>query len=471
MGIFRKLSIINKSLRYKLMLAFSLMSIIPLLACVYIISMYIFPQLENLVNVTTIIFISIIISILGLILAKGLIDPIIEMAVEAKIIAGGDYDRKISVYTDDEVGNLAQSINSMTHKIRLNLDELKNYGQRMREVNVEINKKILALSSLLQLGDLISAGTVKLDSLLELAVNKVSLIFDTGFGILYMPKDGGEDFVKRLSYNIDQERVGDLIIKKDGHSIIDKILIEQSIIVLDKSAKASKEAEKFKASYNIKNMLAIPMQFGKKVFGVLIVGNRLDDFRYKVDDIDLINIFAKQMTIAIESDILNRRTEELVIKDDLTDLYNKSFISARLEEEIKRAIFYQRPCSFIVFDIDNFKNFRDRYGELATEEVLKRMAKLLKDNIPPVGKAARTGGNEFAVLLPEKNKKEAAHIAEDIRKKIEATNLLREGKAPLTVSGGVSENPIDGTTAEELFKRATNAVKEAKSSGKNRIIA
>ncbi|MEI6863360.1 MAG: GGDEF domain-containing protein, partial [Candidatus Omnitrophota bacterium] len=157
------------------------------------------------------------------------------------------------------------------------------------------------------------------------------------------------------------------------------------------------------------------------------------------------------------------------IKDDLTDLYNKTFIMNRLEEEIRRAIFYQRPCSFIAFNIDNFRKFRDTYGELAAEEALKRVAKIIRDNLTPVGKAARIGGDDFAMLLPEKNKKEAVYIAEELRKKIETANLLRQGTASLTVCCGVGENPIDGSTAEEIYKKAVAAVKEAKSLGKNRV--
>ena len=172
----------------------------------------------------------------------------------------------------------------------------------------------------------------------------------------------------------------------------------------------------------------------------------------------------------IESDLLSKKTDQLAIKDDLTDLYNKTFIMGRLEEEIRRAIFYQRPCSFVAFNIDNFRKFRDVHGELAAEEALKRMSKIFRDNLTPVGKAARIGGDDFAMLLPEKNKKEAAYIAEELRKKIETTNLLRQGQASLTVSCGVGENPIDGATADELFKKAMSAVKEAKSLGKNRVV-
>ena len=143
----------------------------------------------------------------------------------------------------------------------------------------------------------------------------------------------------------------------------------------------------------------------------------------------------------------------------------------RLEEEIKRAIFYQRPCSLIVINIDGFRKFREEHGELSAEEALKRVAKVVKDNAGPVGKAARLGGDEFGVLFPEKNKREAGYLAEEIRKKIEALHVSQEARASVTVSVGVSENPIDGATTDELFKRASDAVKEAKASGGNRVVS
>lgn len=471
MGIFKKMTLMNKGLRYKLMLAFSLMSIIPLLACMYLVSIYIFPQIQDYINISVIVLASVVIALLGLLLAKGLVDPVIDMAIEAKIIANGEFDRKIPVSSDDEIGNLGNSINAMTQKIKTNLDELKNYGQRMREINVDIHKKVLALSSLLQIGDIISGGSIQIDPLLDLALEKSSNVFDTGYGALYLPKAEGEIFTLKTSYNINKEKLGELIIHKGGHGIVEKALENNTILVLDRSAKASKEFDNFRESYGVKNVLVVPIHSAKKDLGVLLIGTRLDDFRYKAEDIDLVKVFAKQITIAIESDLLNRRTEQLEIKDDLTGLYNKTFILSRLEEEIKRAIFYQRPCSFIIFNIDNFKKLRDEQGELAAEDILCRTAKLIKDNLTPIGKAARIGGDEFAMLLPEKNKKEATHIAEEVRKKIEAASLLKNEALKITVSGGVSENPIDGTTSDELFKKAMETLANAKSSGKNKVYA
>ncbi|MCX5665650.1 MAG: diguanylate cyclase [Candidatus Omnitrophica bacterium] len=471
MGFFKRMSLAPKGLRYKLVIAFSLMSIIPILACAYIIFSHTFPMMTELINVTTVVLLSAIISLLGLVLAKGMVDPIINMAIEAKMIASGEFDREISIQAGDEVGVLGESINTMTQKIRLNLDELKSFSQRTKELNVEIHKKVLALSSLLQIGDLIATGSANLDAILELSVQKVAMILDGGFCVFYMiPKEESSEYLPKAYSNIQEETLLDIIVKK-GEGFLGRIIEEKKLFIIDNTVKKTKEIEEFRSSNNVKNMLAIPIYSGRRNFGLLVVGNKQDDYRYRIDDLDLVKIFSKQITIAIENDIWIKKSEELSIRDDLTDLYSKSYVLSRLDEEIRRAIFYQRPCSFILFSIDNFKALRETRGELVAEDVIKRIAKFIKDNTTPVGKSARMSGNEFGMLLPEKNKREAAHIAEEVRKQIEAANFSREGSLKITVSGGVSENPIDGSTQEELFKKATELLNNANNMGKNRVVA
>jgi len=459
---------VPRGLRYKLMVAFSLMSIIPLLVCTYIASIYVFPQLDNILDVSAVVLLSAVIAILGLALAKRMIDPVIEMAIEAKVIAEGEYDRRIAVQRDDEIGQLGESINVMTQRIKSNLDELKTYGQKTREINMEIHKKVLALSSLLQIGDVISSGTIDLSASLELAVQKAATIFDAGYGALYLSKSDGEEFMLKTSYNLKNEKLEGLVVRA-GQGLLGKAVHDHSVVVIDAGTKRSGDIENFKALYDADSLLGIPMFSGRKNMGLLLIGSGGDNFKFKSDDIDLVKVFAKQMTIAIENDLLLRRAEELEIRDDLTELYNKNYIMTRLEEEIKRAIFYQRPCSFIIFNIDNFRAFRESKGEILAEEVIRKVAKFIKDNTDPTGKAARTGGDEFAMLLPERNKKAAVRIAEEIRRKIEAAKFLKDNGTELTVSGGVSENPIDGATAEELFKKAAESLRHAKSLGKNRV--
>ena len=201
------------------------------------------------------------------------------------------------------------------------------------------------------------------------------------------------------------------------------------------------------------------------------MANDKENFIFKDDDVELIKVLSKQLGIAIENDALLKRTKELTIKDELTGLYNEKYVKERLDEEIRRAILYQRPCSLLLFNVDNFMQYRDTHGEMITEKSLKKIAGILKESSTEVSKVARLGGDEFAIVLPEKNKKEAMRLAEDICRKVESegAKLVKKGEDPLTVSGSVSENPIDGTTAKELFNKAAQAIKKAKLEGKNRI--
>jgi len=181
------------------------------------------------------------------------------------------------------------------------MDELKGYGQRMGEVNTEIHKKMLALSSLLQIGDIISSGSAQLDSLLELALEKAATIVETGFGVLYLPKSDDGDLIANISYGLGKERLNDLAIKRNGYGAIDKILDDRSLITIDSGTKLSKDLTAFKSEYGVVNAVIMPLHSGKKMLGLLIVGNRLENFKYKDDDVELIRVFAKQMAIAIEN--------------------------------------------------------------------------------------------------------------------------------------------------------------------------
>jgi diguanylate cyclase (GGDEF)-like protein len=184
----------------------------------------------------------------------------------------------------------------------------------------------------------------------------------------------------------------------------------------------------------------------------------------------MIDIFVKQVSIAVEDGFLHVKVEKLEIKDPLTGLYNERYIQSRLDEEIKRAILYQRPCAFILFNIDDFRKFHTLFGELATEAALKKMAVVFEEMASEIDRVGRIGDNEFAYVLPEKNKRQAAELAEEIRKKVEFVFAEDEDvRKHITVSAGVSENPIDGVTAQDLMGRARQLLSEAKAHGKNQI--
>jgi diguanylate cyclase (GGDEF)-like protein len=475
-GFLHNLSLVPAGLRYKLMISFSLMSIIPLMICVYITTNFVFPYLGMTDYLGIIIAITIIIALLGLILAKRMIEPIIDIAIEAKLMAAGDFERSVDITEEGEIGALAVSLNAMSEKIRANLTELKSYEEKTVEINAEIHRKVMVLSGLLQVGNLISAGA-ELKSILDILVEKISLADDSCPAML-MLVDSEKSYLVPFSFaNIDNPDTAKTPFSlKRGFFACLRTYIKDIVADSSQDGNQYEGIDLVKELFGIKNIALVPIVVRGSVEGAIFIANNKDGFAYKKDDIELLHVFSKQAAIAVENDTLLKKAEALEVRDGLTQLYNAKFIRERLDEEIKRAMTYQRPCSFILFNVDNYRVFCGRHGKLTGESVLKKIAKLIADEITLVDRAGRFEDNEFAIILPERSKKEANDIAEELRQKISKIKPIEaaaDNEPPvfITVSGSVSENPIDGLSAKELIDKAKGLLKQSKEQGKDRVTA
>lgn len=462
-------SLVSKGIRYKLKIAFSLMSILPLLVCMYLVSNYILPSAGLRVDIALAIAISIFIAVIGFFVIKEVFDRILSVTTEAKLIAAGDISRKVDHIAGDEVGDLGDSLNQLTRRIRGNMDELKNYSEKTTEINLAIQKRVLVLSSLLQVSSLISQGS-KLEDILRIAIEKSRLLANSEAAYMLFKEEDSESFYMKVA---DGVRTQDLLkIKVEAGEAFDRVIKTNRHFILDSENKLAEDSTaSFYEKFKLKNTLALPIFLKGKLVGVLGIGNTKESFTYKKEDVELLDIFAKQVSIAVENDILMHRVEKLEIKDALTGLYNEVFIRARLQEEIKRAISCQRPCGFVLLNIDNFKKFHQNFGSLQAESILKKISTLLKSSVSDIDRVGRFGDNEFAIVLPEKNKRQAQETADDIRKKVEfAFSEDQDVNKHVTISGGVAENPLDGIDAAELITKAGESVKLAKAQGRNRIV-
>ena len=169
-------------------------------------------------------------------------------------------------------------------------------------------------------------------------------------------------------------------------------------------------------------------------------------------------------TISKNAKELLEKVEKLSLKDKLTGLYNVAYIRERLDEEIQRAIHYQRPCSFVYFSVQSFEVFEASQGAAKAEEMLKTFAQAFNSQLREFDRAARIGRGEFAILLPDKNKKKAIETVEKIGQEIMA--LSAGLQPPVSVCAGISENPIDGVQADGLYIKAQDRMKMAKNEKK-----
>lgn len=466
---FDRFSLNSRTIRQKLMVAFQLMSILPFLVCVYLVSNYILPKIGLKVDIVVSLVVSIFVALVGLLVIKEVFDRLTSVATQAKSIAAGDINRKLSIEHNDEVGELGNVLNQLTSRIRNNMEELKHYSEKTTEINLEIQKKIIILSNLMQVSSLISQGA-KIEDILKTAIEKSRALANSETAFLLFKEENKESFCVKVSEGAKTDYLKTLEFgpKED---IYNKALNLNKLLILDKQNLLSNNLTvDFFAKFQMKNCLTMPIFLRDRVKAVLGIANDRENFSYSKDDIELLEIFSKQIAIAIENDILTHRLEKLEIKDLLTGLYNKVFITNRLQEEIKRAIVYQRPCSFVIFDIDNFKDFRENFGIINAEAALKKIAILVQDSITEVDRAGRTDADEFSIILPERNKRQALEVAKEICKKVQAAFCKeQDSNSCLTFSAGVSENPLDGVEAEQLITKAKELLKKAKASGKNQV--
>lgn len=466
-------SLASFSLKRKLIISFALMSLLPLLVYIFLVSNYILsPQpifglnIDIKLSILAIVFIAVI----GLWVIKGVFDRIVSVSTEAKMIVAGDINRRVDIESSDEVGDLSNALNQLTKRIRDNMDELKGYSEKTTEINLEIQKRVLVLSSLLQISSLISQGA-KLEDILKIAIEKSRILANSEVAYLLFREEKEETFSMKVADGLNAQQLLKVKIEPEG-SLFEDLVNKIRPLILDKQNVLPQNlAAPFYETFNLKNTLALPIYLRGRVMGIVGIGNTKELFSYKKDDIELLDVFAKQIAISVENDILMHRVEKLEIRDALTGLYNAAFIHSRLQEEIKRAITYQRACAFILFDVDNFKKFHQDFGSLQAEAALKKIASSIKGSVSDIDRVARTGDNEFALVLPEKNKRKAQNIAEEIKKKIAfAFSEEQDINKRVTVSGGVSENPLDGIDAEDLIAKARERLGLAKAQGKNHIV-
>jgi diguanylate cyclase (GGDEF)-like protein len=163
--------------------------------------------------------------------------------------------------------------------------------------------------------------------------------------------------------------------------------------------------------------------------------------------------------------------EALATTDALTGLANRRVFFGRLEEEVKRSFRYEHGLALVLLDVDHFKKINDRFGHPAGDEVLKAVGVALAAEARETDLPARYGGEEFAVILPNTGTMGAKPLAERIRSRVAALEIVW-AKQPVAVrvSIGVASLEGEADTVHRLISRADQALYAAKQTGRDRVV-
>lgn len=222
--------------------------------------------------------------------------------------------------------------------------------------------------------------------------------------------------------------------------------------------------------------LVVPTLHGGRIVSVLGIGNKPSP--YDEQDAGLLASIADIIWVIIEhkrseEEIhqLQKKLEEMAIHDSLTGLYNRHYLEATLKRELARAAREKHPVSFIMIDIDHFKQVNDAFGHKAGDAVLQNLASLLLTTSRAGDIIFRFGGEEFLAVLPKVKAEHALQIAEKWRKNfLDSTMLLGYGGVKSTISCGIAAFPKHGSTETDLIVNADHALYQAKEAGRNQSV-
>lgn len=204
----------------------------------------------------------------------------------------------------------------------------------------------------------------------------------------------------------------------------------------------------------------------------------------KIEEKVIVIEMLKEVTDSMVIDTVDNRDKEvmkdyimkinnMIVRDELTGVFNRRFLNERLPVEIVQSKIYQYPISIIISDIDYFREINNTYGHLEGDKKIKEYANILSNNIG--GKknwVARYGGDEFIMCLVDTGKEEGIKIANKLRNKVFKEMLPMEDNKPISGSFGLyTLLPEDLKTAEELVEIVDFYLYKAKEEGRNRIYA
>jgi diguanylate cyclase (GGDEF)-like protein len=187
-------------------------------------------------------------------------------------------------------------------------------------------------------------------------------------------------------------------------------------------------------------------------------------------DLQLLTSFAATATAAIHNAVLYQKTQDLASTDPLTGQLNRRAFFELGQRELERFQRFGHPLSWIMFDVDLFKEINDQYGHLAGDQVLKEIADRCCHIIRHVDIFGRYGGDEFVILLPETDQTMARDIADRIRTSIGESAIMTEaGSIMVTISMGVTQATQDTMDLGILLNKADQALYKSKRAGRNTI--
>jgi len=230
-----------------------------------------------------------------------------------------------------------------------------------------------------------------------------------------------------------------------------------------------KSQRAFAGNYKTNNCAIVPLVCQDRVVGVLNLAEKTEGHSFDCEDIGLRELFSQLVGASIGNIKLFEKIQRQATTDGLTGLANHKTFYEILEKELWRSRRYGGQISLIMVDIDNLKKINDAYGHRAGDKVIREISRKVKECIRQIDTAARYGGDEFAVILPNTSLIDAIVVAERMVDAVEhSPTTWKKEQIALSISVGLGQYDAD-TNPEDITSRSDQALYTAKQAGKNTV--
>jgi diguanylate cyclase (GGDEF)-like protein len=215
----------------------------------------------------------------------------------------------------------------------------------------------------------------------------------------------------------------------------------------------------------VRSLAAFPIFTPNRFVGLIVVDAVDKQVSFPAEEVDFLASVAGQIGVLIEKAELQEQLRTQATTDPLTRLHNRRFVDVRLQEEISRSLRSGWPLVLLLLDVDGLKQINDKYGHLAGDQILKRVATTLKSSCRLSDVVGRIAGDEFMVILPETRRSMAEVLVRRLRQAFAADPVQLDGIVlPVRVSVGMAELPTEARDAQGLFSVADAELYRAKPS-------
>lgn len=375
-----------------------------------------------------------------LIVSRTLSGHVQRLLSAAQRIGRGDFSARVPTEGNDEFADLGKEFNKMATELERRLEELRRERGRLQD-------------AIRRVGESFARGLDRV-GVLEIVVQTAV----DGVGA-----DCGRATMRRRA-----EAPMEEVATTGDPGSYHRVLHAAEAVVMD----AGQAAE---ITLGGASALAAPLsatEGGDRVLAIVSVAR--GDGKFEPAERELFSYLTSQAAVSVENVDLHETVQRQAVTDELTGLFNHRRFQEVMDVEVERARRYDAEMGLIMLDIDNFKRVNDTYGHMQGDEVLRAVARVLRQSAREIDEPARYGGEEMAVALPQTDLDGAYNFAERVRKRIEALELpLLDGDGHLKVTasfGAASLVSSPQSDKEGLVAAADAALYRAKRSGKNRTV-